>query len=133
MNLWSTLVRFEKLNFSDFRGPLNLLGPSKRPNFWIHDLLVCHKKLGLWLTFFKILSCIYDTSLSGKPHPNLPNIKAFPIPIICVSLLAQCYILNKFIVVKSCMWFWTKTSNFICLLICFKKTHISCIQNLSTK
>ena len=32
VNLWSTLLfeRFEKLNFSDFWGPQNLLGPSKK-------------------------------------------------------------------------------------------------------
>ena len=51
--------RFEKSNFSDFWGPLNLQGPSKRSNFWILDLWVCIKKLGLGSTFFKILSCIY--------------------------------------------------------------------------
>jgi hypothetical protein len=36
LNLWPTLLfaRFEKLNFSDFRGPQNLLGPSKKdPTF----------------------------------------------------------------------------------------------------
>ena len=35
LNLWSTLlfVRFERLNFFDFWGPLNLLGPSKDSTF----------------------------------------------------------------------------------------------------
>ena len=64
-NLWSIYSKrfkskvytffmcFEKLNFSDFRGP------QKRPNFWILYLWVCIKKLGIGSTFLKILSCIY--------------------------------------------------------------------------
>ena len=40
---------------------LNLLGPTKikGPYFWILELWVCIKKLGLGSTFLKILSCIY--------------------------------------------------------------------------
>ena len=34
-------------------------GPQKRPNFWILDLWVCLKKVGLRATVLKFLSCIY--------------------------------------------------------------------------
>ena len=51
LNLWSTLlfVRFEKLIFSDFWGPLNLLGPSKKTqllNSWPLSML---KKSRPWV------------------------------------------------------------------------------------
>ena len=37
-------------------------GPKKRLNFWILDLWVCLKKVGLGATVLKFLSCIYSTN-----------------------------------------------------------------------
>ena len=38
-------------------------GPQKRPNFWILDLWVCLKKLGLGPTVLNFLSCIYWSTI----------------------------------------------------------------------
>ena len=55
MNLWSTLlfVRFEKLFFSDFWGPLNLLGPSKKTQLLDSWPLSMHQKTRPWISHFK--------------------------------------------------------------------------------
>ena len=56
LNLWSTLVfvRFEKLNFSDFWGPLNLRGPSKKSQLLDSWPLSLPLKTRPWMNLFKI-------------------------------------------------------------------------------
>ena len=56
VKLWSTLlfVRFEKLNFSDFWGPLNLLGPSKKSQLLDSWPLSMPLKTRTWMNLFKI-------------------------------------------------------------------------------
>ena len=55
LNLWSTLlfVRFEKLNVSDFWGPLNLLGPSKKSQLLDSWPLSMPLKTRPWMNLFK--------------------------------------------------------------------------------
>ena len=54
-NLWSTLlfVCFEKLNFSDFWGPLNLLGNSKKSQLLDSWPLSMPLKTRPWMNLFK--------------------------------------------------------------------------------
>ena len=55
MNLWSTLlfVHFEKLNFFNFWGPLNLLGPSKKSQLLDSWPLSMPLKTRPWMNLFK--------------------------------------------------------------------------------
>ena len=46
-------VHFEKLNFSDFRGPLNLLGPSKNTQLLNSWTLSMHQKTRPWIYLFR--------------------------------------------------------------------------------
>ena len=64
LNLWSTLlfVSFEKLTFSDFWCPLNLLGPSKKSQLLDSWSLSMHQKTRPWINLFKniVLYLLYQ-------------------------------------------------------------------------
>ena len=75
LNLWSTLVfvRFEKLNFSDFWGPLNLLGPSKKSQLLDSWPLSMPLKTRPWMNLFKffVLYLLHNPSELYSPiHPR---------------------------------------------------------------
>ena len=55
LKLWSTLLfeRFEELNFSDFWGPVNLLGPSKKTQLLDSWPLSMSLKTRPWANLFK--------------------------------------------------------------------------------
>ena len=80
LNLWSTLlfVHFEKLNFSNFWGPLNLLGSSKKSQLldsWPLSMLL---KTRPWMNLFKnIVLYLSGCSGRGQKHTYV-NIKMSP-------------------------------------------------------
>ena len=66
LNIWSTLlfVHFEKLNFSNFWGPLNLLGSSKKSQLLDSWPLSMPLKTRPWMNLFKniVLYLIFQKS-----------------------------------------------------------------------
>ena len=70
--LWFTLlfVCFEKLNFSDFWGPLNLQGPSKKTRLLDSWPLGMHQKTKPWINLFKnIVLCLFYKVLNTNVFP----------------------------------------------------------------